>query len=148
MAVIPPTAGEIVLTFLYGADSVVDMYDNHVLGWYFNDTSSTDDPSAPWPCIVSPLQPPGTMTYKPPGSGGGEGGSGGMDILSPVWVAIFREKAVAAHGVWTGSPVSVFDFIATNNGAQRKLRGNFVFPLVVTAWAQWKSRNPGMFVED
>lgn len=135
MTVIPAQSDDLVITLRYYADDVgdvVEMWDNHVLGWYFGNAINPNDA---WPCIVNYI--PEAAVYAPPTEPPVSG-----EVQSPPWIAIFGQKAVAAYGIWTGSPTAVFTYLATNNAANRRLKSSFVYPELMAAWAQWCVGNP------
>lgn len=134
MTVIPAQPTDLLITLQYFSDDtgdVVEMWDHHVIGWYFGNAVNPNDA---WPCIVSDIPGGAAMTKPPDPPVSGE-------VQSPPWIALFGEKAIAAYGVWTGSPVAVFEYLATNNAANRKLKSNFVYPPVMVAFAQWRNAN-------
>jgi hypothetical protein len=140
MTVIPAQPNDLVITMQYFEDDggeVVEMWDHHVIGWYFGNSTNPNDA---WPCIVSDIPGGVAMTKPDPPEPSGE-------VQSPPWIAVFCQgdtpvKAIATYGIWTGSPAAVFDYLATNNSANRRLKSNFVYPPVMVAFSQWRNANP------
>ena len=67
-------------------------------------------------------------------------------VLSPSWLV--REGGPAgivfAPDMMRGTPHQLFDFLASNNGAQRQLYGDFADRVLATAWAAWAAGNPSL----
>lgn len=130
MSIIPPRPADAVITLEYEPDAGVDwadMWDNNVMGWSVADDGSTP----PVPVIL------GTFPPEPPDSG---------EVISPAWVSVFGTWAIVPDK-WRGRLLDLFDFLSKNNGAQRKLRGNFQTRDVSVAWQAWVSANPELVWE-
>ena len=81
------------------------------------------------PVIVGTAPPPA------PDTGG---------IQSPKW-AHFADESLYVPDVWRGQLIDFFTFLATNNGAQRKVRANFRSGRLKGAMDQWSTLNPTLF---
>ena len=135
MLAIPGDARHIIISCNYGTDWV-DLFDNPVLGWLVDETAVTSlkvgDPVPPmneFPVIT------GTMPPAAPANGA---------IISPQWVHQVDDD-VYVPDAWRGSVVEFFTWLATNNGAQRKVRGNFRTSRLKGAMDVWSANNQALF---
>jgi hypothetical protein len=102
-----------------------DMTDHNVVGWVCDDTGQA---SSALPCIVGPIPATPPLT---------------LPVVSPRWAVILGNgQEVVTELGWRGPLPALFDWIATNNGAQRLLRGQFSYSTNQVAWSQWASANP------
>jgi hypothetical protein len=120
---IPDIGGGKLITFLYHEDSVL-MFDNPVQAWIVDETGAA--PAKP--VILGELPP--------------EAGDTG-DIQSPQW-AQFVGNAVYIPDKLRTSVAGLFTFLATNNGAHRKLWPEFMDPMLQGFYNQWKEGNPDL----
>lgn len=128
MTVLSAAVGTVIISMEYdpptGANWV-RMWDNPVIGW-----SVDPGVTEPEPIII------GSLPSKPPHSTD--------PVFSPQWAAYLAEADVIVPDVWRGNLTAFFDFLATNNGAQRQLEGNFVRDEINGVWVQWRSNNPAL----
>jgi len=105
-----------------------DMFDNVVLGWAVDDATAV-----PLPVIIGSL-PPAAPATDP--------------VVSPQWANLWEDATgsgnVLIPDIWRGNLMGLFDWLATNNGATRKVRGNFVKDALATAWGQWAAQHPDL----
>lgn len=116
-----PATGDIVISFEYEPESGVlwaDMWDNHVLGWVSDLT--TGIPAQP--VVIGGLPDFPAIDTAP--------------VVTPEWASVRGIEAIAPNQ-WRGPLYDLFTFLATNNGAQRKLRGNFADATVSNTWDRW-----------
>jgi hypothetical protein len=118
------TADDIIVACNYDPTGLVwcDMFDNHALAWAIDTTGA----SQPEPVVVGSLPP------APPDT---------SPVVSPTWVATVANGAIVADK-WRGQLYDLFDWLASNNGATRKLRGNFGYVHTMNEWAYWAKDNP------
>jgi hypothetical protein len=64
-------------------------------------------------------------------------------IISPQWAAV-QGSFVTVADRWRGDLDQFFSWLATNNGARRRLRSNFLSELAGTRWVAWASRYPAL----
>jgi hypothetical protein len=102
----------------------VILYDNRVLCWIID----TTDQNRPVPSII------GSMPPKAGDTG---------DVKSPLW-AVRDEQVMKVPDMWRGTINEFFTFIATNNGATRKLFADFSDIGLASEFNAWVSRNPGL----
>lgn len=122
MSIIPAASDALIISIEYDpAGQWCDMWDNQVIGWETGGTS-------PQPIVIGTLPPP----------------AGASDpIKSPQWVSIVGAFAVVPN-LWRGELADFFDWLSTNNGAQRQLRGSFVSADALNTFANWAQDNPTM----
>ena len=120
---IPDIGGGKLITFLYHEDSVL-MFDNPVQAWIVDETGAT--PAKP--IILGELPP-------------AAGDTG--DIQSPQW-AQFVGNAVYIPDKLRTSVAGLFTYLATNNGARRKLWPEFMDPTLNGFYNQWREGNPDL----
>jgi hypothetical protein len=108
-----------------GADAV-DLFDNPTLGWLVDETSG----EPPTPVITGTLPPPA------PSDAGA--------FLSPQW-AHLTDSGIFVPDAWRGPVYDFFTWIATNNGAKRRVRGNFSDTRLIYALTSWAQQNPALF---
>jgi hypothetical protein len=120
---IPDIGGGKLITFLYHEDSVI-MFDNPVQAWIIDETGAT--PAKP--IILGELPP-------------AAGDTG--DIESPQW-AQFVGNAVYIPDKLRTSVAGLFTYLATNNGAHRKLWPEFMDPTLNGFYNQWREGNPDL----
>ncbi len=102
----------------------VDLFDNPPLGWLVDEATGLTTP------VVT-----GTLPPKAPATGA---------ILSPQWVHVHIDN-VYVPDMWRGGGMNFFTWMASNNGAVRKVRGNFMSSSLASALNTWAQQNPGMF---
>lgn len=122
---IAATNQDIIISMLYAPDnSWCNMFDNEVVAWLID----TDGASAPQPQIIGAL-PPAVDTAP---------------ILSPQWARL-RGSAILVPDLWRGDDFAdFFDWLASNNGANRQLKGNFLDAGPLNAFNDWANDNPTM----
>ena len=140
MLAIAAQTGQVLISCNYDATGLewVDLFDNPVLGWVVDETTLAslpiDGPVPPFgevPIIVGAL-PPAPAATTP--------------ILSPQW-AHFSNGRIYVPNLWRGTIADFLTWIATNNGANRKVRGNFSDPNLVNVMYEWKAHNAELFNE-
>jgi len=125
MSVIAAQPGELVLSFEYDPATPatwVDMWDNDLVCWLVDESGAAE----PIPAVIGKLPPVRTETAP---------------LESPQWVTSWY-GGIIAPDLWRGSLDDFFTWLATANGANRRLRGNFMSPAVANAWQVWADRNP------
>jgi hypothetical protein len=100
----------------------VDLFDNPILGWVIDETGAV----GPQPAILGVLPPPAPDTAP---------------IFSPQWAHL--QIAVFVPDLWRGSIHDFFTWLASNNGAERKVRGLFVDGKLSNAWRSWATGHAG-----
>lgn len=122
---IAATNQDIIISIEYAPDnSWCDMWDNEVVAWLI-DTAGGD----PQPQVIGTL-PPVKMGTDP--------------ICSPQWARL-RGSAIIVPNLWRGDDLAdFFDWLASNNGANRQLRGNFLDAGPLNAFNDWANDNPTM----
>lgn len=103
----------------------VILYDNRVLGWIVDTTTGG---KLPIPSII------GSMPPKAGDTG---------DVKSPLW-AVRDEQIMKIPDMWRGSVAEFFTFLATNNGATRKLFADFSDVGLRHEFDAWSAGNPGI----
>ena len=103
----------------------VILYDNRVLGWIVDTTTGG---KLPIPVII------GSMPPAAPDTG---------DVKSPLW-GVRDEAVLKIPDMWRGSIPEFFTWIATNNGATRKLYADFSDAGLAADFNNWRIGNPGM----
>jgi hypothetical protein len=126
MLAIPGDAAQIIVSCNYDPTGLewVDLFDNPALGWLVD-----EDTSEAVPVVVGTAPPPAADTGA---------------VLSPTW-AHFADESLYVPDVWRGQLIDFFTWLATNNGAQRKVRANFRSGRLKTAMEQWGQQNPSLF---
>jgi hypothetical protein len=99
----------------------VDLFDNPIIGWVIDETGAVE----PLPAIIGAL-PPAAPDTAP--------------IVSPQWAHL--QAAVFVPDVWRGTLDEFFAWLATNNGATRLVRGNFVDGKLSNTWRAWAAAHP------
>jgi len=127
MLVLPSDSQQLLLSCNYDETGLawVDIFDNPLLGWIADETGAAE--VAP---VVVGLLPPASVDTSP--------------VLSPRW-AHCVVPSVYVPDLWRGDLNSFFTWLATNNGAQRLVRGNFRNPNVANAMMFWASNNIALF---
>jgi hypothetical protein len=123
-----PASGYSIISLEYDATGLAwaDMWDNEVLSWVIDQSGSV----GATPIIIGSLPPPAPDTDP---------------VVSPQWIAVGEGNGrVIIPDLWRGDLNSLFTYLATNNGATRKLRGNFVRPQIDNQWRIWVSQNPDL----
>jgi hypothetical protein len=130
---VPAPEGNYLLTFNYNDASVgppgtvwVMVHDNPVMAWLVDIAGD----AVPIPQVLPGLPPP------PPNTG---------SIVSPNW-AHYLDGWVIAPNLLRGRLPDLLTFITTNNGATRKIYGNFVHPRLAIDYAAWAANNPGLIL--
>ena len=112
---------DLVIAINYAADGTwADMFDNSILAWTIDDAGATAEPA-----IVGTL-PPAVDTTP---------------VASPQWVLV-HGNSVLVPDLWRGQIDDFFTWLATNNGATRQIRGNFLEATPLNAFAAWAQDNP------
>lgn len=101
-----------------------------------------------WPIIAwtydlsNPVNPKpmtiGNPIKTPPSTGA---------IASPAWAYCLGPDAVFVSDEfdeWRGTLAEFFDWIATNNGASRKVDAWFTWPALLNVWNKWSYGKPGI----
>jgi hypothetical protein len=128
--VIPSAPGSVILTFEYNDEVYgepgkvwVILHDNGPLGWRVDDTGATP----PTPVII------GSMPTQSPNTD---------PILSPLWGQVLPNGQALVPDTIRGTAEEIFSWIATNNGAKRKVYAAFAASSLAVAWNQWAESNP------
>jgi hypothetical protein len=129
---IPAVTGSMLLSFEYDPTGLewAILHDNPVLAWVVDEAGTTN----PKPIILGSLPPAAADTGE---------------VLSPAFAA--REGGPA--GTWfipdmvRGTASELFNFIASNNGADRKLYANFADTSLIESWNQWVFNNSQALIE-
>jgi hypothetical protein len=126
MSVVVGDPADLVISIEYAPDGLAwcDMWDNSILAWTIDETGAAE----PKPNVVGAL-PPAAPDTDP--------------IKSPQWVHI-RGGAAIAPDLWRGSLAKLWEWLATNNGAARQLRGNFVHGGPLNSFANWAAANQAL----
>jgi hypothetical protein len=64
-------------------------------------------------------------------------------VKSPQWVQVIGKFAIVPN-LWRGELEDLWGWLATNNGASRQLRGNFIYDDALNSFANWANDNPTM----
>jgi hypothetical protein len=123
-----PAQGHSVISLEYDESGLVwaDMWDNEVLSWVIDQSGAVQ----PQPVILGGMQAAVRATDP---------------VASPQWVAVGDGNGnVIIPNLWRGDLNGLFTYLATNNGATRKLRGNFMRPRIDNQWRLWSNQNPGL----
>ncbi len=132
LKVIPPAGRHALISLVYDATGLirVNLIDNQLLGWVADDAFVLK----PVPVVVGSLAP------MPPGTGA---------VLSPRWalassygVEIEDNSVSGGPPAWRGSFQEFFDYMAFNNGANRKLDPYLLNGLLVKEFNAWSGINP------
>jgi hypothetical protein len=125
METVATQMGDLIISVEYAPDnSWCDMWDNQVLAWLVDETGATESA----PAVVGSLPPVKTGTDP---------------IKSPQWGHI-RGNSLIVPDLWRGPIGAFFTWLSTNNGASRKLRGNFLDSKPLNAFNTWAQQNPTM----
>jgi hypothetical protein len=103
----------------------VILYDNRVLCWIIDTTNQRK----PIPAIIGSMPPPVAADTAP--------------VKSPLW-AVRDEQVIKVPDMWRGSIQEFFTWIATNNGATRKVFADFSDVGLAADFAAWVGHNPGL----
>jgi hypothetical protein len=136
MLAIPGDSTQTIISCNYDPTGLaaVDLFDNPVMGWLIDETQSARSAVAVPPIVEMPII---TGTMPPAAEATGA-------ILSPQWAHVVADS-VYVPDAWRGRLSDFFTWIATNNGAQRKVRGNFRNSSLNYALATWAASNPALF---
>jgi hypothetical protein len=128
MAAVPSMANEAVISVNYDPTGLVwaDMFDNHVVAWIVDEVEPQSFEPAPRILGSLPPAPPDTAP-----------------VLSPQWGLVLSQGMVYVPDQVRLPVHQFFDWLATNNGARRKLRGLFSQQFLGTTWIDWAAANPG-----
>jgi hypothetical protein len=102
----------------------VILYDNRVLGWIIDTAGGTK----PIPAII------GSMPPVAPATG---------EVRSPLW-GVRDEQVMKVPDMWRGTIAEFFTFIATNNGAERKIFADFSDIGLQVEFNSWVTANPNL----
>jgi hypothetical protein len=125
--------GDVVISMDYGPTALdwVDLYDNRCVGWNVDDGLPVAHEAVP--VIVGQLPTDRSSETAP--------------VISPQW-AESTQGGVIVPDMWRGSLYDFFTWLATNNGAARRLRAKFTLSEAdMSAWANWAARNPSLVRE-
>lgn len=123
--VMPATAEDFILSMNYDPTGLewVMIFDNACLGWIVDDAGAA--PVAP---VILGTLPPDPGDTAP--------------IVSPQWAHI-SGGGVLVPDVWRGQGDAFLDWLATNNGADRKIGATLTTQAFRGAFESWSYRNPG-----
>jgi hypothetical protein len=133
MLAIPDTTNAALVTFEYNSAEVdgvapglawVIVMDNPILAWLVDEAGA--EPVAP--VIIGSLPAASADTGE---------------VLSPLWAKALEGTAYAPD-MWRGNYASLFTFIATNNGAKRKLYAKLETASLAAAFQSWANANPNL----
>ena len=127
LAVSPESLGGL-LVMTYDATGLATVHVDGwpLLGWNMDATN----PINPQPVTIG-----NPLAGTPPNTGA---------IKSPEWAYVVSEDAVYVPDTWRGTLAEFFTWLATNNGANRKVSTWFTFPRVANAWNIWARENPDL----
>jgi hypothetical protein len=142
MQVILSTLGGVLLSVEYDSTGLAwcRLYDNQIVGWEVDDTGAGE----PQPQIIGQLP-----TLAPDTA----------PVLSPQWGAIVGPGGVFAGypvnppvllpggpGAWRGPFEDFLDWLATNNGAQRRLESRLsISAAAINSFNRWAGLHPTGF---
>jgi hypothetical protein len=128
--VVPSTQNELLITIAYdnkGTDWA-DLKDNHILAWVI-DSNEPPNPPEPRSITVYPYSENPPITEP---------------IVTPNWAVGFIDT-IYVPDIFRGSPLEFYTWLATNNGAQRKVGGaNLRNEQLVNTFDQWSRQNPNL----
>ena len=104
------------------------LHDNPLMAWLVD----PDAVEPPAPVILGSLPP------APPETAA---------VVSPAWASITK-GTLYVPDTWRGSVQDFFDYVATNNGAQRPIYANFADDALASAWSNWSLNNPTMALKE
>lgn len=140
MLAISALPGQVIISCNYDptAKEWVDLFDNPVLGWLVDETQLNPNLGQPVPPIGEAPVIVGTMP------------AGAVDttpIFSPQWAHVVSNR-IYVPDIWRGEIADFITWIATNNGAKRKVRGNFSDHNLSNIMYEWSKRNPELFRDE
>lgn len=129
---IPSTTDEMLVSCTYDSTGLayVNLIDNHLIGWVVDTTMPPESPPAP--AVVGGL--PAAAPDTDP-------------VISPQWVVVVRslDGATLVPGTWRGTFFEFLTWIATNNGASRRVGGSLLrHQLLTGAFSSWAAVNPDL----
>src|SRR4051812_26289343 len=130
--VVPPSPDEGIITLNYDGSGLawVDLWDNAIIAWVID---ANDVSVAPSPRIL------GTFPPAPPDT---------SPVLTPSWAAITRAGNVFIPDTWRGTFYDFLTWLATNNGAQRKVIGNgLARSRVAETYRTWATNHPNLTLD-
>jgi hypothetical protein len=119
------------ITFVYDATGLANVTACAwpLVGWVYDLAAPTN----PSPIVM------GNPIKTPPATGA---------ILSPPWAHVVNEFACyvpdTGNGGWRGTFAQLMTWLATNNGAHRKIIGQFTVPPLMNAWTLWSRDNKSL----
>jgi hypothetical protein len=131
--VVPPSPDEGIITLNYDGSGLgwVDLWDNAIIAWVID---ANDVSVGPSPRIL------GTFPPAPPDT---------SPVLTPSWVAITRAGNVFVPDTWRGTFYDFLTWLATNNGAQRKVIGNGLRrSRVAESYRTWATNHPNLALDN
>jgi hypothetical protein len=126
MSVVAGYPQDIVISCNYDATGLawVDLFDNPPVSWIIDETSGQGRP-----VVAGSLPPPPPATAP---------------VLSPTWAHLHTDSLYVPD-MWRGGMMNFFTWLASNNGATRLVRGNFMSINLASAMETWRQQNPGMW---
>ena len=123
------TPKSVLISCIYDSTGLefVMLFDNSLMAWLVDETGA----AAPVPVILG-AQP--------------EAGPDTTPVFSPSW-AVREGPTIFVPDIARGSANEFFNFIATNNGANRLVYANFSDPDLATAWREWITVNPTLALD-
>ena len=125
MATVPGYPGDIILSMDYSDEDVVEVFDTRCLGWIVDELRRGD----PRPITIGGLPPEADEASSP--------------VRSPQWAGLHEDR-VDVPELWRGKLPDFFTWLATNNGAERRLHSNFESLTVSNIFDQWATQNPDL----
>jgi hypothetical protein len=113
----------LVMTYNTAGDGSVRVEGWPLLGWQYDEAN----PINPKPITI------GNPLVAPPNTGA---------VKSPQWAYIVTDDAVFVPDGWRGTIAEFFTWLATNNGASRRVTANLTFPALLNIWNIWAHANP------
>jgi hypothetical protein len=130
---VPPQSGEGLITVNYDGTGLewVDLWDNTVLCWVIDANAKEQ---AAEPRILGTF-PPAAPETSP--------------IISPSWASVAVSGIVYVPDTWRGRLEDFFTWLATNNGAQRKVIGKGISAQKIReTYRIWASNHPDLALAD
>ena len=127
LAIPAATPAPVIVSVSYSGDAVTwaKLFDNQALGWLVDESGGT----APVPLMIGTLPP-----------------AAESDIASPQW-GEFVDPYIAIPDQARMEFSEFLTWLATNNGASRKLGSGLLSPALANHYQQWAALNPDLAFE-
>jgi hypothetical protein len=125
---VPSAANEALISIEYDETALLwaTMYDNHVVAWIVDEAEPQSFEPAPRVIGQLPTAAPDTAP-----------------VQSPQWALVLTSGTVYVPDQVRLPLAQFFDWLASNGGARRQLRGVFSQNFLVATWNDWAAKNPG-----